>query len=237
MKNWKQAKTLMIKEMTNNNVIIFDCDGTILDTFGLIEACTIETFKTVLPNISVSKEEVHAFFGPLLNDSFKKYTKNDLELKACIDTYRKLTMDLHPEYVKAYPGIKALIAFLKAKGFKLAIVSNKVSEAIIYGLVLNGMEKDFDLIIGAEKMSSPKPHPDGVHQILNYFKVNKALLVGDTKFDIESGFNATNETFLVKTVGVTWCQATYEDFVRWGANFIINEPKELIEIVEGFYDL
>lgn len=220
----------------NNKVIIFDCDGTILDTFQLIEACTIETFRTVLPHINITRKQVHAFFGPLLNDSFKKYTQNEIELKNCINTYRRLTMELHPMYVKAYPGIKELINHLKQKGFKLAIVSNKVSEAIIYGLFLNDLEKDFDFIIGAEKMK-PKPSPDGIYQVLNHFNVNKTLLVGDTKFDIECGKNANQGLYHVKTIGVTWCKATKGDFRRWGADYIIDTPKMLEDIVEEFYDL
>lgn len=212
--------------MPNSKVIGFDCDGTLLDTFKLIEQTVILTFKEMLPNYNISIEEVHAFFGPFLDDSFSKYVNTKEEVAACVEKYRQINNRLMPEYIKAYDGIKELLEYLKNNDYKIAIVSNKVSPAIIYGLELCNLESYIDLIIGAE-MIIPKPNPDGINQVRKYFGVQDLIYIGDVKTDIETGKNAN-----VKTVGVTWCKTKKEELLNAGATFVIDHPLELIKILE-----
>ena len=65
----------IVHKKMKNKVIIFDCDGTLVDTFLLIEKTVFQTFETLLPDYPLTKDEAHQFFGPFLNDSFKKYVK------------------------------------------------------------------------------------------------------------------------------------------------------------------
>ena len=221
--------TEIINKIKNKNqkLIIFDCDGTILDTFDLIEKTVFQTFKEKLPNYNLTLEEAHAFFGPLIDDSFKKYASTDEEVQELINCYREINTRIMPDYIKAYDGIEEVLKELKKSGFKIAIVSNKVTDAVVQGLKICNINQYFDLIIGAEKMTNPKPAPDGITQALKLLNKKDAILIGDTIIDIETGKNAS-----IDTIGVTWCKTTKEEFKQNKATYIIDRPNEILKIVK-----
>ena len=131
-----------------------------------------------------------------------------------------------PYYIKAYDGIKELLESLKKKDYTLAIVSNKVTPAVLKGLKLCQINDYFDLIIGAEQLKEAKPNPDGIYQVLKKYPSDEVFMIGDTIIDIETGKNAN-----VKTIGVTWCKTSKEEFIKNGANFVVDKPQEILKIV------
>ena len=170
-----------------NKVIIFDCDGTLVDTFLLIEKTVFQTFETLLPDYPLTKDEAHQFFGPFLNDSFKKYVKTDKEVKQLVECYRCINDEFMPYYIKAYDGIKEILESLKKKDYTLAFVSNKVTPAVLKGLKLCQINDYFDLIIGAEQLKEAKPNPEGIYQVLKKYPSDEVFMIGDTIIDIETG--------------------------------------------------
>ncbi|MBQ2891828.1 MAG: prolipoprotein diacylglyceryl transferase [Bacilli bacterium] len=224
-----------VKEEKEAKLILFDCDGTIIDTFELIQKSTMKVFDTLLPDYKYTMEEINAFFGPLLDESFRKYTDDPELIKECIELYRKVNSEMHKEYVHAYDGIKEILAYLKEEGFTIVIVSNKVTVAVEEGLKVSGIEEYFDYIMGAEQLPSPKPNPEGIYIMMEKYGVKKALLVGDTKFDIECAKNVQAKYKQFKSVGVTWCQTSKEEFAALNADYIIEHPSELKEVIK-YYD-
>ena len=81
--------------------IIFDCDGTVLDTYQLIIETVYQTFAKMLPNYPLTYEEADAFFGPLLADTFSKYAKDKKQLNELIECYRVISNNLMEKYIKA----------------------------------------------------------------------------------------------------------------------------------------
>ena len=228
------AATLVQDEVVSNKnsknkVLVFDCDGTVLDTYELIEHIVLETFKEVNPTYPITLDEAHSFFGPYINDTFTKYAKDEEELNLYIDTYGKYAEKLTAKYIKAYPGIKEALASLKGQGYIICIASNKISKEVYRGLKICGLEKYIDEVIGAELMKEAKPSPDCINQLKKKFKVKKVMMIGDTETDILTGKNASSFT-----CGVTWCVSTKEDFVKWNADEIVSDPKELIKLGEKY---
>lgn len=219
------------RAIMERKVVVFDCDGTILDTFKLIEQVVIKTFNKLKPDYPITKEEAHTFFGPLLNDTFKKYFDTEEEVNLAVETYREFCDEMTPEYVKAYDGIKDMLESLTKKGYVLAIVSNKVSPAIMMGLKLCEIDKYFSYIVGAEKLKAAKPDPDGINQVLYHFRIKNTVLVGDTLIDLNTSKNAN-----VDFIGVTWCQTKLETFKGNGANYIAKKPSDIIEYVNKIYN-
>ena len=228
------AATLVQDEVVSNKnsknkVLVFDCDGTVLDTYELIEHIVLETFKEVNPTYPITLDEAHSFFGPYINDTFTKYAKDEEELNLYIDTYGKYAEKLTAKYIKAYPGIKEALASLKGQGYIICIASNKISKEVYRGLKICGLEKYIDEVVGAELMKEAKPSPDCINQLKKKFKVKKVMMIGDTETDILTGKNAS-----AFTCGVTWCVSTKEDFVKWNADEIVSDPKELIKLGEKY---
>ena len=224
-----------VVEYQEPRLILFDCDGTLIDTFELIQESTKKVFDTLLPNYKYTQEEIDAFFGPLLDESFRKYTDDEELIKKCIDLYRQVNNEMHEKYVHAYDGIKEILTHLQEEGYYIVIVSNKVTEAVEYGLKISGIDEYIDYVMGAEQLPSPKPNPEGIYIMMEKYGVKKALLVGDTKFDIECANNVKTKYKKFKSVGVTWCQTSEAEFKELNADYIINHPSELKEILK-YYD-
>ena len=166
-------------------IILFDLDGTLLDTEELI----IETFKAVLkqfkPELKVTRELELSFLGPTLTESFAKLLPAD-QVQPAFEAYRTLNKELHPKYVKAMPGAKALVEELKAKGYTLGIVSSKKKEAIELGLQLTRLEAYFSVIIGYDEVKQFKPDPEGLLNACKALNVyhDDVIYVGDTDTDM-----------------------------------------------------
>lgn len=208
-------------------VIIFDCDGTLLDTFNLIEKTVYKTFEKMLPDYPLTIEEAHAFFGPLIDETFKKYASTDEEVEALVKCYREYNEAIMADYIVAFDGIEHTLKELKKQGYKIAVVSNKVTAAVVQGLKICNINQYFDVVLGAEMLVVAKPDPYGIKKVLELLKREDAIMIGDTIIDIETGKNAS-----VETIGVTWCKTDRKTFNENKATYVIDRPEEILEIVK-----
>lgn len=207
-------------------VVAFDCDGTLINTYNLIQETFKITFKELFPEYPLTSEELESFFGPGLHDTFSKFVKTEEEINYCIDRYRYHNHKIMAKYIESFDGIEELLEYLVKNNYNVAIVSNKISSAVRYGLELCKIDKYIEHIIGYE-MIIPKPNPDGIYQAMKLYDVDNLVFVGDTPIDMETGVNAS-----VPTVGVTWCKSTIDQLKNAGATFVINHPSELIKLLE-----
>jgi pyrophosphatase PpaX len=150
-----------------------------------------------------------------------------VKFREAIEVYRKYNIELHRDYVYAYPGVLETLRDLKAMGYHTAIVSNKLTSVIKYGLEICYLENYIDVIVGSDIMTLPKPDPNGIFRVLNYFKDGRGVMVGDTSFDIMAAKNAG-----LPGIGVTWCKTTRADFEAIGADFIVDHMEEIKKVLE-----
>ncbi len=231
----KKVQNNLIEKQTPK-LIIFDCDGTILNTFKLIEKATAQVFDEMIPDYKYTMDEIHAFFGPLVDDSFRKYVSED-ELEGVLKRYRELCTLYQKDYVSAYPGIKETLEVLKEKGYIICILSNKITSAIEEGLEVSGIKDLIDEIYGAEKLTEVKPAPNGIYQVIEDHFLDKALIVGDSKYDIQAVNNAKEGFPKIRSVGVLWCMTTREEFINNQADYIIDFPSDLLNVVNNYEKL
>lgn len=211
-------------------IIIFDLDGTVLDTFELIRINFIETFKNYLPEYKYTENDLKSFFGPGLRDTFKSICCNEEKAEELIIKYQELTLDLQKKYLKSFPDSDYVLAKLKDYGFKLAIFSNKIHKAIVSGLEQMNLIQYFDLIIGIDEVDYPKPNPQGIYMVKEFLNDEKCIYVGDTKIDIETAINAN-----IDAVGVSYALTKKEDLFKAGAKFVASSMKDLLKIMEKNY--
>ena len=207
--------------------ILFDADGTLLDTKELIIETLNRVFAEIFPDVKISREEkIKIFFGPPLNRSLSNFVKTEEELENAISVYRRHNIELHDSYVKAFAGAKDTLRFLKKNGIKTGVVSSKFHAVVKKGLILCGIDEYIDVIIGLDDCDEAKPSAAPILKAIEELKSKpkETLYVGDHVNDIEAG----------KRAGVSTCAVTYSDFIKdllaINPNYVIDELRNLKDI-------
>ena len=159
----------------NRKIVIFDMDGTVLDTLEDLKNGLNFALRTCgYPERS--REEVRSFVG--------NGAKKLIERGVPAGTGRE-------EQRRVYPGIPQALERLKNEGFLLAVLSNKPHAAVEL-LCEKYFKNTFDFALGQREGIPHKPAPDGIFEILSFAGVKKenALYVGDSDVDIQTARNA-----------------------------------------------
>lgn len=204
--------------------ILFDMDGTLIDTNALIHESFVHTFNHY--GLSFTDEEILTFNGPPLIDTFKNIHSETAH--KMVETYREHNIANHDHYVTVFPTVKETLEVLRQKGIKMAVVSAKMRSGVEQSLEFTNLRQYFDVIVAVDDVSKPKPHPQPVLKALEQLgtSTESALMVGDNSHDIESGNNAG-----VKTVGVSWSLKGESFLKQFKPTYMIHEMRELLKIV------
>ena len=170
--------------------VLFDLDGTLIDSKSMIFETFRRVFKDKLPEHILSEEELNSFFGPTLEVTFKKYFKEE-EIEDMIQYYQVVNLDLHEKYLKNMPGAIETVQALKKYGCKVGIVSNKRHHAVEVGLKYSHLAPYMDLVFGKEDLPRPKPEADGLLEACNQLNANydTCIYIGDNPSDIMAAKN------------------------------------------------
>lgn len=208
-------------------LVIFDLDGTLLNTIDdICDSINLALVDNNLPPVTV--DECKYMVGKGVKVLVEKAIKGCNEaFDGVMNKYMYYYELMQKNKTKPYDGIKDLLASIKAKKIKVAILSNKPHEDTLRVVdYYFGLER-FDLVLGKKANNRPKPEIDGCIEIIDTLDIDKekVLYVGDTAVDIET---ATKAQFT--SIGVTWGFRLREELKE--ANYIIDEPKEIIKIIE-----
>jgi len=212
------------------NTIIFDLDGTLLNT--------LDDLKDSL-NYALSKhgyetktlEEVRRFVGNGVQKLIQRAMPEqatDEEIQKCLSTFKEHYETNMQNKTRPYDGIKELLTELKNNNYKMAIVSNKF-DAAVKALVKDYFGDLIDVAIGESATIKRKPAPDSVFAALKEVgsDIKDAIFVGDSETDVQTAKNAG-----LPCVGVTWGFRTRDILINEGADYIIDTPDELLEIIK-----
>lgn len=210
-------------------LIVFDMDGTILDTLEDLKNSMNHTLK--LHNMPQrSLDEIRSFVGNGIRKLIERAVVNGT-LEEKIDEIQKDFMahyEVHcADFTKPYDGVISLIRELRNRGYKTAVVSNKVDDAV-KDLCVQYFPNLFDLAIGERPEIAKKPAPDMVHLALEQLQVSKekAVYVGDSDVDVATARNSN-----LDMIAVDWGFRTREFLVSQGAELIVSKPEEVLELV------
>lgn len=205
--------------------LLFDLDGTLIDTNTLILDSFKHAFKKHL-NIIPPESEIVKLFGEPLERSLAKYVHSKSERMELITSYRNYNDTNHDSVAKPFDGVKDALIELR-KEFKIAVVTSKRSIMAHRGLELFQIKEYFDAIITPEDTKEHKPNPDPALCACKALGVNpeEAIMVGDSHNDILCGKNAGTKTCLV-----TYTALDLEELKLLKPDFIVDNIIELSEV-------
>lgn len=203
--------------------VLFDLDGTLLNTNNLIIESFKHTYRKHL-NLEVEDDEIIQCFGEPLTQTLKRYSENNLE--EMIDTFRRYNYENHDKMTSIIEGVEDTLEALKAKKHKIAVVTSKREIMVKKGLHLFGIEKYFDAIITPEMTDYHKPNPEPIYRACNDLNISpkNSIMVGDSAFDILCGKNAGSETCLVN-----YTLLNKEEIKRYKPDYNINKIEEVLK--------
>ena len=207
------------------DTILFDNDGTLMDTKYLISRSFIYTFEKFRPEMKLTDEDLDSFFGPTLYQTFSRYSDDEKEIEEMIKYYRAFNEPNHDNLAKPFPGAKELLKTLHKKGYKLGVISSKKNGLLVHGLEHFGLAEYLDIIIGSDDVKNHKPAPDGIYLAKEKLNSKNILYVGDTLMDIETARNAS-----VKSVGCLYIDHP-EIMLEAKPDYVISNLSEILKIL------
>lgn len=206
------------------STILFDLDGTLIDTNELILASFEHTFDIHCPN-KFTRDDVMPIMGEPLVDQMHFFDPDQAD--EMVKTYRLYNTTVHDKFVEEFPHVLFCLERLHQNGIVMGVISNKRRAAVEQGLRRFGIDKWMKIIICAGEAQRNKPHPDMLILAMEQLKAtpSETLMVGDSRFDILAAHRAK-----IDSVGVAW-SLHVEDVKNHQPVYWIEDMQELLKIV------
>jgi pyrophosphatase PpaX len=210
--------------------VLFDLDGTLVDSIELIVAAAMNAFAS-RPGPSPSEAEIRNTIGRPLPTTFGPWLVDDNDLPYLISKYREYQLEHHDRLTNAYDGIVDAVVSLDAAGCRMGIVTSKVGFMAQRALDHVGLAKYMRCLVASDSVTRHKPEPDPLLLALDQLNTQAvdAMYVGDSPYDMQCARAAG-----VHAVGVTWGAFTTETLIEAGAEVILQKPLELVRYVSNF---
>lgn len=207
------------------DTFLFDLDGTLIDSIELIFRCYRHAAATHLseqPPDSVWRDGL----GTPLREQFRAVTSDADLIETMVVTYREFHHVHHDSSVSVYPDIQEVLRRLRRRA-KLGVVTSKLRAGAERGLKLVGLFELFDVIVSADEVEHPKPHPEPVETALERLgsSPSRSIFIGDSPHDIASGRGAG-----VKTAGVLWGPFERDELAKASPDFLLDAPKKILDL-------
>ena len=174
------------------DLVLFDLDGTLLDSDQMIVETFKELYKKHRPDYHPPIEHILSFSGPQITETLRKEFP-DGNQEELLKEFRELSTKNYDKFATLYPGVNELINELNKRGVKFAVVTNKHRYATDYTYRLFMIEGKIPFTVCADEVEHLKPAGDGVWKCMKHFDVsnpNKVIYVGDGQIDFLTAKNA-----------------------------------------------
>ena len=217
--------------VAGKKTIIFDLDGTLIDSLEDIAVCMNKVLEEL--NLPIHKIDDYKYFvgsgvDVLVNNALKD-SSQEIKNEVLEKFKKEYDQQLHAK-TKPYAGIYELLDELKKLDYNLAVLSNKPHDFTV--AYINYLFKDYNFkeVHGQKKEVPKKPDPIGAINIAKALNIpcSEIFFVGDTMVDMQTAKSAN-----MKAIGVLWGFRDEEELLTNGADFIVKHPLEILEIVNN----
>ncbi|MDR3365256.1 MAG: HAD-IA family hydrolase [Clostridiales Family XIII bacterium] len=185
------------KDLTRVNTVLFDFDGTVMDTNELILESWRHTIRT-LAGREADEDEIRLTLGEVIADSMRRLLP-DVDVERAVGVYRDYQRDRYLDRIRLFDGTEETLRALKAAGCKTGLATSRLKNTTEQGLAHFGIADLFDAVLTASDTDKFKPDPAPLLMILEMLgsRPEEAVFIGDTRHDIEAGLAAGVFTVLV----------------------------------------
>ncbi|MBP2001404.1 pyrophosphatase PpaX [Paenibacillus shirakamiensis] len=208
------------------DTILFDLDGTIIDTNELI----ISSFQHILqPHVQqpFTKEQIIPHMGMTLQQQLQQFSgRSDVE--DLVTEYRSYSSSRHDDMVQPFPHVEEVMATLYQKGYTLGVVTTKMKASSLMVLEMFGLLKYLKEVVTLDDVNHPKPHPEPVLTAVQRLgvKASTTLMIGDSPADLQSARAAG-----VQSAAVAWSLKGADVLKKYEPNYILSDMKDLYHVL------
>ena len=209
--------------------ILFDLDGTLVDTLQLILESYRYTMRTHLGE-ALPDERWLRTMGRPLKVQLQEFAETPEQAEAMFQTYLDHNEENQERLIRSFPGVKETVEELLRSGYRVGIVTSKITENAWRELRSCRLDDLFETVIGATDVENPKPHPEPVLRGLEAIGCapGETLLVGDSVYDLQSGRAAG-----VDTAAALWGPFDRETLAESEPDYWLTDIGELSDLLDG----
>jgi len=207
--------------------VLFDLDGTLIDSLRLI----LDSYHHTLAEHGLparTDAEWLKGVGTPLTVQLNEWRDELGTIEAMIATYREYNLRHHDRMVTVYPGVLDAVRAIKAAGLQTGLVTSKNRQGALKGLTLVGLEALMDVMVCADEVTNPKPHPEPVEKAVALLGADSptTLYVGDSVHDMHSGRAAG-----VLTGAALWGPFKRTQLEEAAPDYWLETPQDLVDLV------
>ncbi|MCL2136189.1 MAG: HAD-IA family hydrolase [Coriobacteriia bacterium] len=204
------------------SALLFDLDGTILDTRALILASYHYACDKVL-KYRLPDEPLLELIGIPLTEQMKKLVPAE-QVEAMVSAYREHNAIGQTEYLDCFPNTHETLATFAEAGWPLALVTSKINSSAREGLEAFDLLRYFDLLIGFDDTEKHKPDPEPLLLAASTLKISpeKCVYIGDSIYDMQAAKAAG-----MLAIGALWGFSTIDLLLEAGADLVVSQTSML----------
>jgi pyrophosphatase PpaX len=213
--------------MNSVQTVLFDLDGTLIDSVRLI----LDSYHHTLAAHGLpprTDEHWLSGVGTPLTVQLADWGHDPATLNALIATYREYNLANHDRMVTVYPGVAAAVEAIRAAGLRTGLVTSKNRQGAIRGLTLVKLERMMDVLVCADEVTNPKPHPEPVEKAMALLGADPrtTVYVGDSIHDMVSGRAAG-----VRTAAALWGPFGRSHLEDATPDYWLETPADLLALI------
>jgi pyrophosphatase PpaX len=225
--------------MKRPRAVLFDLDGTLIDTTDLILASCKHTFDRHLKQGCPPREALIATFGrslpeSLLETAIAEGSEDAPALAAeMLATYRAHNDEHHDALIRPFDGVSRMLASLRASGLRLGVVTSKRERSARRGLARYNLDGFFEVGIFHDDTDLHKPDPAPLLEAARRLDVppRETIYVGDSVHDVAAGRAAA-----MRTVAAAWGPFPRSDLEAAGPDHVADAPRDVVVLFAGAAD-
>lgn len=217
--------------MARTKVVIFDLDGTLLDTIGDL-AASCNHILAQLGHPTHATDEYRMFVGNGISKLVERALPEECRAVEYVEKVRERFVEYYREHIAdfthPYDGVPELLERLEREGVQLAVASNKFHEGTL-ALIDHFFGCARFVAVYGQRVGVPiKPDPTVVEQIMRETQLarEQVLYVGDSGVDMR-----TARAVEVRSVGVTWGFRSREELIEAGADHLVDQPEDILKLL------